>query len=663
MNHMVRRLLAAKTSLVIATILLLTWLLLINRTILPGVSAVNLASGPGAILEPDNNGVGYPGTILIYTHTLTNTGEDADTFTLTVSSSAAFAVSVTPFTRTLARDEATPITVTVTIPEDALAGLDTSVVTATSTIEPAVVANATNTTLVMAQYGVIIAPDNSGSGNPGQTIPYTHIITNTGNADDTFTIQAVSELSFPVTLAPSSVPLAAGAGAYINITVTIPGDASADKPETTVVTATSTADSTVYAAATNVTTVNPIDNITFGPNNESVAYPGETVVYTHTLTNDGNRSNTVSLAGSSSRGYAVTVVPESITLEQNQSAMVTATVAIPIGTPTGQDITTVTASPLHGAARTATNTTTIRHWQLFLPMIVRPAEWQTAGSEWPEGMVARSLAVCAGNSDLMVAGTIDNGAWLRNGAGWSKAPAVPDGHSVTNAVIDQACDRAYVSLFNQGVWQGSRSGTVWTWAQLGGAEVKEARALTLVGATLYVGGEFGIRYWQDSAWQTTNISNAGSQPIMHLSAANPLTNSGPAYAIQWQSNKILRSTASPATWEEVPLPALPDVLTRAVFGTTDGIHFVGTNNQSFRLQSGAWQLLNVSAGLRSAAPGSNRSYLGYAAGAGVYELFNDQLTPLTNGWSTVPEFVYELRLVGGKLYAATSTGVWAYSVP
>jgi hypothetical protein len=363
------------------------------------------------------------------------------------------------------------------------------------------------------------------------------------------------------------------------------------------------------------------------PDNSGQAYPGNIITYTHVLTNTGEEADSYTPIVSSGAEFPVTVSHfAAVVIESEQ------------------------------------HRTVIQPWRLFLPVLVKPAEWQPAGSQWPDGVGARSLAVCAGNSELMIAGTINNGVWLRNAANWSKAPNVPDGYSVTNAVINQACDAVYVSLFNQGVWQGSWSESVWTWTQAGGSEVAEARALALVGDTLYVGGAFGIHYWQNGAWQATNISNAGSQPIMHMSAANPLTNSGPAYAVQWQSSKILRSTAAPAVWEELIVAELPDVFTRVVYGTSAGIQFVGTDNQALHLQNGAWQPLNVSAGLRSAVISGNRSYLGFAAGAGVYELYDGHLTPLTNGWTAAPEFVYELRLVGGKLYAATMNGVWVYNV-
>jgi uncharacterized membrane protein len=618
----------------------------------------------GVVIAPDNSGNADPGQSITYTHTLTNTGNREDNFMLSAVSSEGFETDLWPTSVTLAKNTTSTVEVTVTVPVTALAGIDTTVVTAVSNGGDNVADSAVNTTTINQVAAVELEPREQGkNADAGTQVQYQHTITNTGNGNDTFTLEAASELGYTVVPHAPSLPLEAGASAPITLTLTLPADASADEPDRTVVTVTSTIDSAVFVTATNVTTINPVDNITLAPNNVGHAYPGQTAAYTHTLINSGNRSNTISLEAVSSRGYPVAVHPANVTLARNESATITISTTIPAGASQGQEVTTVTAMPQHGDARTASNTTTIHHWQLFLPAAVKAAEWQTAGSGWPADVVSRSLAVCAGNPDFMIAGTIERGVWLRNGADWSKADTIPDGHSVTNAVLNEACDRAYVSLFDQGVWQGSRSGALWTWTQLGSAEVKEARALTLAGGILYVGGEFGIRYWQNGAWQTTDVTHNGSQPVMHLSSANPLTNAAPAYAVRWQNGTILRSTTSLGAWEELPLPALPDTLTRVAYGTGEGVQFVGTSNQTFRWHNNNWHPLGVSAGLRSAVVVGSRSYLGFAAGAGVYELSYEQLTPLTNGWTTPPEFVYELRLVGNKLHAATSTGVWVYSVP
>ena len=43
-----------------------------------------------------------------------------------------------------------------------------------------------DTTFVNRTFGVRLAPDRAGAGLPGQTINYTHTLTNLGNYTDTF---------------------------------------------------------------------------------------------------------------------------------------------------------------------------------------------------------------------------------------------------------------------------------------------------------------------------------------------------------------------------------------------------------------------------------------------------------------------------------------------
>lgn len=401
------------------------------------------------------------------------------------------------------------------------------------------------------------------------------------------------------------------------------------------------------------------------PGTSTNASPGETVTYTHTLSNTGDVTDTFTVTVTSSKGFVVNVNPSSVTLDKDAGAVLTATIVITPGAAINTvDEMTITAQSANdpGETDSATNFTTVGY-NVYLPFATRPAIWESVGSNWPSQVTGRSLAVCDTDPNIILAGTIDNGVQIFGGTSWAAAASVPTGYSVTGLVMNQDCDLAYASLYDQGVWQGQKSGSVWAWSQLGGNEVLLARALALAGDRPFAGGDFGIRYWDGSSWQTTN-GISGSQPVMDVLAANPQDSNSVLYAVQWQNGKVYQAFGnSPAAWSMLSLPDVPSVDMRTVFGTSTGVSFVGTQTGSYQLINNNWQLLPVSAGLRSGALDGTTAYLGYTSNAGVYKMQGNILGPLNSGWNTPPEYVYGLVLADGQLYAATSTGVWVYSRP
>lgn len=102
----------------------------------------------GVTLSPGSASNAMPGEDIIYTHTLLNSGSLTDTYDLSYDSSEGWsAVLASPVT--LGPGEETTITVTISIPTDAITGtVDTLNVTATSQTDGDVSATATNTTTV-----------------------------------------------------------------------------------------------------------------------------------------------------------------------------------------------------------------------------------------------------------------------------------------------------------------------------------------------------------------------------------------------------------------------------------------------------------------------------------------------------------------------------------
>ena len=131
-------------------------------------SAMPTGAGPHGIKAPvtadftfdhDYSSVREPGSQAVYLHSLHNTGSVSDTYSLTWSSSQGWAsvsaalddVNVpVPGTATLLTDQTLVLTVTVNVPGgEAVRGLiDTSIVTATSSVSPTLVKHVTDVTLV-----------------------------------------------------------------------------------------------------------------------------------------------------------------------------------------------------------------------------------------------------------------------------------------------------------------------------------------------------------------------------------------------------------------------------------------------------------------------------------------------------------------------------------
>ncbi|MGC9084415.1 MAG: DUF7507 domain-containing protein, partial [Anaerolineae bacterium] len=106
------------------------------------------------------------------------------------------------------------------------------------------------TTTALAVYGLSLTPASaSQSGRPGEVVTYTLTVTNTGNITDTFDV-ALSGNAWP-TGAPTTVgPIAAGASATFQVTVTIPTGVTGANTDTATVTVTSQGDNTKQAQAT-----------------------------------------------------------------------------------------------------------------------------------------------------------------------------------------------------------------------------------------------------------------------------------------------------------------------------------------------------------------------------------------------------------------------------
>ncbi|MCI0518809.1 MAG: hypothetical protein L0Z70_00960, partial [Chloroflexi bacterium] len=233
------------------------------------------------------------------------------------------------------------------------------------------------TTNIQNQVGLALGGSAAQAGNPGQVLVYSHLVTNTGNAEDTFTFDATSSQGWAVTT-PDPLTLAAGLSALVDVNVFIPTGAAADAVDTTTFTVTSGLSGGVSASADDVTTVNQVAALTLGAAAAQDGGPGKIVTYTHLLTNQGNGADTFTLQAVSSHGWTVTVSPNP-TLGAGASATVTVQVHIPAGAAydTVDNVTLTATSTFDGAVtaqRVDTTTVTPVYTDIYLPTVYQHAQ-------------------------------------------------------------------------------------------------------------------------------------------------------------------------------------------------------------------------------------------------------------------------------------------------
>ncbi|MCA9873563.1 MAG: hypothetical protein KC441_07910, partial [Anaerolineales bacterium] len=196
------------------------------------------------------------GTTAVYTHTVRNDGTLADDYAFTCSNDL-WAVTC-PDPVSLAPGQAANVATSVVIPPDALAyEVGLTQVTATSQISTAVFDRATIRSTVKPIPGLLFTPTYSRTELPGAVITLTHVLTNTGDATDSFAISVVSDPFGWAELLPEdplTVTLGSGTRQAVRVRVTIPPYAQAGIFDLIQIEAHSTFDPAVSATVVNTIT-------------------------------------------------------------------------------------------------------------------------------------------------------------------------------------------------------------------------------------------------------------------------------------------------------------------------------------------------------------------------------------------------------------------------
>ncbi|MFQ5437151.1 MAG: hypothetical protein ACE5FD_20010, partial [Anaerolineae bacterium] len=155
---------------------------------------------------------------------------------------------------------------------------------------------------------------------------------NIGILADNYTLTASNEQGWLVTTTLGTSSLASGEQTAVQTQIAIPASAPPMLDSATVITATSTNDSSVYERAIIRVTVAQVPGISFTPNFSDTVIPGTTLTFTHKLVNTGNFTDTFDVTITSDPlgwGTLLPSNPTAVTLRAGETRNVRVQVAVP----------------------------------------------------------------------------------------------------------------------------------------------------------------------------------------------------------------------------------------------------------------------------------------------------------------------------------------------
>jgi YVTN family beta-propeller protein len=274
-----------------------------NKGIYFKAVALNLVNGSGA----PSGTIAAPGSRVEYRQIIVNNGGGPDTFRLTFDNAPIWPNSLPDTLITLDAGQFAEVSLILQVPADAISGtMNTLTVTATSLSNPLITGSLQYQTIVSRTYGLQLSPENLTHVIPGATIYHTFLLTNTGNAPDSFLLNTTRGSVTPNPLqnvGPHNT-------AIITVTWVVP-DLPYSATITTTVTAQSVSNSNIQTSYHTTARVDRSFGVTLSPQQTPSDYPGTTITLTHFITNTGNASDTFTLTVQSKSGW---IVPPSATI-------------------------------------------------------------------------------------------------------------------------------------------------------------------------------------------------------------------------------------------------------------------------------------------------------------------------------------------------------------
>ena len=177
---------------------------------------------------------------------------------------------------------------------------------------------------------VLIEPE-SQSGLIGENVVFTVTVTNIGGSDDTYDLTVIDNAGWGPTLSENSLEVPAGENRQTTLSVTVPASASAFTEDAITVTATSQKNTDVSDNDSCITHSIGRGVVVLIEPSESEARPGENLIYTLTVKNTRDVSDTFDLTVSDNAipSWGPTLSENSLTIAAGASDTATLTVTIP----------------------------------------------------------------------------------------------------------------------------------------------------------------------------------------------------------------------------------------------------------------------------------------------------------------------------------------------
>ncbi|MBN1876145.1 MAG: S8 family serine peptidase [Anaerolineae bacterium] len=285
---------------------------------------------PGITLIPEYQAWVTPPTHFTYTHWLTNTGSGSDVFALDFQSSQGWATLLEAGPVMLDAGAGISLHVEINVPAGSGGMVETSQLTTTAQTG-GISAHVTDVISAEHTFGLELIPDYQQNVPPDTSYIYHHILHNTGNGPDHFTVTLSSSLGWATLLDTGPFALEAGATTDARVSVSVPsGLISGTQSDVAVLTATSLVSPTLSDTATDTTTVGFAPGAIFVSDELTInAARNTTYNYTHWLTNTGNYTDTFTTTFTTSQGWGMLLDTGPFTLGAGESTSTHVSVSVP----------------------------------------------------------------------------------------------------------------------------------------------------------------------------------------------------------------------------------------------------------------------------------------------------------------------------------------------
>jgi uncharacterized membrane protein len=176
---------------------------------------------------------------------------------------------------------------------------------------------------------VTVSP-NYQCGFPADVLKYTIFITNMGDVDDDFSLEATDTAGWHLTLSSTSLAIPAKSNKPVKLSVSIPSNAAYSTTDNILVTVRSKTDAAVKASASCIARVGSRKVKVFVSPQEQRGGPGETLNYYITVSNAGDVPDEYILTASDALGWKLMLAENLISVPAGESLATTLNVDIPI---------------------------------------------------------------------------------------------------------------------------------------------------------------------------------------------------------------------------------------------------------------------------------------------------------------------------------------------